>query len=94
MTSVGRGARALVAEGTNIWVERPSGHHLYWPDLDVDLAAESIINPARYPLMSKVRLTTQLQLTSAAAAHTRRVRWRHGRVKCLNPNLRSAALSA
>lgn len=28
-------------------------HHLYWPDLDVDLAVESIEHPERFPLLSK-----------------------------------------
>ena len=27
-------------------------HHLYWPDLDVDLAVESIEEPQRFPLLS------------------------------------------
>ncbi len=36
-------------------VQRPSSHHLYWPDLDVDLAVESIEHPERFPLVSKVR---------------------------------------
>ena len=26
--------------------------HLYWPELDVDLALESIFHPERYPLIS------------------------------------------
>jgi len=34
-------------------VEWPQPHHLYWPDLDVDLAVESIEHPERYPLVSK-----------------------------------------
>ena len=34
-------------------VERPQAQHLYWPDLDVDLAVESIENPDRYPLVSR-----------------------------------------
>ena len=34
-------------------VERPQPHHLHWPDLDVDLAVESIRNPGEFPLMSK-----------------------------------------
>jgi hypothetical protein len=34
-------------------VERPQPHHLYWPDLDVDLHIDSIRNPERFPLMSK-----------------------------------------
>ncbi|MBI4878872.1 MAG: DUF2442 domain-containing protein [Planctomycetes bacterium] len=29
--------------------------HLYWPDLDVDLAVESIEQPERFPLVSQVR---------------------------------------
>ncbi len=35
-------------------VERPHAQHLYWPDLDVDLAVESIEHPERFPLVSKV----------------------------------------
>lgn len=34
-------------------VEWPQSHHLYWPDLDIDLAVESIERPERYPLISK-----------------------------------------
>lgn len=33
-------------------VERPSPHHLRWPDLDVDLALASIEHPERFPLVS------------------------------------------
>ncbi len=35
-------------------VELPSADHLYWPDLDIDLAVESVDHPDRYPLKSKV----------------------------------------
>ena len=28
-------------------------HHLYWPELDVDLAVESIRNPAAFPLVAR-----------------------------------------
>lgn len=35
-------------------LERPSPGHLRWPDLDVDLAVDSIEHPERYPLRSKV----------------------------------------
>ena len=38
--------------GQLIHVERPSPHHLYWPELDIDLAVDSIKRPERYPLMS------------------------------------------
>jgi hypothetical protein len=31
----------------------PSPHHLYWPDLDIDLAVESIEHPEKYPLVSR-----------------------------------------
>ncbi len=36
-------------------VERPQPHHLYWPDLDVDLAVESIEHPEKFPLVAKPR---------------------------------------
>jgi len=50
-------------------VERPAAHHLYWPDLDVDLALESILNPERYPLISRERPreTTQPEVGSRRA---------------------------
>jgi hypothetical protein len=41
---------ATIAQVTH--VERPSPEHLYWPDLDIDLAVESIRNPAAFPLIS------------------------------------------
>lgn len=34
-------------------VELSNERHLYWPDLDVDLAVESIEHPERYPLVSQ-----------------------------------------
>jgi hypothetical protein len=34
-------------------VQRPTANHLYWPQLDVDLAVESIRNPGAFPLVSK-----------------------------------------
>lgn len=34
-------------------VQLPSPHHLYWPDLDIDLAVESIDHPDRFPLISR-----------------------------------------
>jgi hypothetical protein len=36
-------------------VERPLPHHLYWPDLDVDLHVDSIERPEDYPLLSRAR---------------------------------------
>lgn len=35
-------------------VEQPSSRHLYWPDLDIDLALESIEDPSTFPLISQV----------------------------------------
>ena len=34
-------------------VELPHPHHLYWPDLDVDLAVESIEHTEQFQLISK-----------------------------------------
>ena len=34
-------------------VELPSPHHLYWPELDVDLAVDSLNHPECYPLVSR-----------------------------------------
>jgi hypothetical protein len=34
-------------------VELPSDSHLYWPDLDLDLAVESIRHPEQFPLKSR-----------------------------------------
>lgn len=42
-----------VAIGKIFHVERPSPDHLYWPELDVDLAVESIRYPERFPLISQ-----------------------------------------
>jgi hypothetical protein len=41
---------ATIAQVTH--VERPSPGHLYWPDLDIDLAVDSIRNPEAFPLVS------------------------------------------
>ena len=49
--------------GQLLHVEMPSAHHLYWPDLDVDVAIESIDHPERFPLVSKVRSNPPLQRT-------------------------------
>ena len=43
---------APIAKLTN--VERPQQHHLYWPDLDIDLAVESIRHPEKFPMVSRV----------------------------------------
>ena len=41
--------------GKLINVELPSPHHLYWPDLDVDLAVDSVLCPEQFPLVSSER---------------------------------------
>ena len=42
-------------------IERPSPHHLHWPDLDVDLAVDSLTHPERYPLVSKVQPNSRVR---------------------------------
>ena len=42
-------------------VQLPSSHHLYWPDLDVDLAVESIEHPEKFPLVSQVQPRKRVQ---------------------------------
>ena len=44
---------ATIAQITN--VQRPSADHLYWPSLDVDLSVESVRDPSKFPLISKVK---------------------------------------
>lgn len=34
-------------------VQRPQPMHLYWPQLDIDLAVESLEYPERFPLVAK-----------------------------------------
>ena len=47
--------------GKILTVELQSPGHLYWPDLDIDLAVESIDHPERFPLVSQVRPNRALQ---------------------------------
>jgi Protein of unknown function (DUF2442) len=54
--------------GQLVNVQLPSPHHLYWPDLDVDLAVDSLDNPERFPLVSKSRPNRSLQRTRQKAA--------------------------
>jgi hypothetical protein len=42
-----------VPVGKVLNVEEPTPGHFYWPDLDVDLTAEIIEHPERFPLKSK-----------------------------------------
>lgn len=39
--------------GTIHNVELLNNNHLYWPDLDIDLAVESVEYPERFPLVDK-----------------------------------------
>lgn len=41
------------AVGKILHVELPFANHRYWPELDVDLAVESIRHPQRFPLVSQ-----------------------------------------
>lgn len=47
--------------GKVLRVQRPSPDHLYWPDLDIDLAVESIEHPERFPRVSEARPNYALQ---------------------------------
>ena len=33
-----------------------NANHLYWPDLDIDLAVESIEHPERFPLIAPAKI--------------------------------------
>ena len=43
-----------VSIGKILHVELPSANHLYWPELDIDLAVDSIRHPEQFPLVSRV----------------------------------------
>jgi Protein of unknown function (DUF2442) len=44
---------ASISQLTDVELQGPD--HLYWPQLDVDLAVESLEHPDRYPLVSRVQ---------------------------------------
>jgi hypothetical protein len=50
-----------IGELCNVALLHPQ--HLYWPDLDVDLAVESIDHPERFPLVSRARPNRRVQPT-------------------------------
>jgi hypothetical protein len=52
-------------------VQLPSKHHLYWPDLDVDIAVDSIKDPSAFPLISRRLPNKALQTTSRPRAARR-----------------------
>ena len=49
-------------------VELSSPRHLYWPDLDIDIAVESIDDPSRFPLISKKGSNKAVQRTRRKTA--------------------------
>ena len=46
-------------------VELPSANHLYWPELDIDVAVESLTHPERYPLVSQRQLKKRMPPSKA-----------------------------
>jgi Protein of unknown function (DUF2442) len=54
-------------------VERPSPHHLRWPDLDIDLAVDSIEHPDRFPLLSGARPNKPLQRSGPPRARSKKL---------------------
>ena len=50
-----------VPVGKILKVELPGPDHLYWRELDVDLAVESIRHPEQFPLVSRLRPNKALQ---------------------------------
>lgn len=52
--------------GKVVHVELPSEHHLYWPELDIDLEVESVFHPERYPLVSKVHEANEQYRTTGS----------------------------
>jgi hypothetical protein len=69
---------ASVRQITN--VELPNPHHLYWPDLDIDLAVESIEHTEKYPLVSRAHPNTyqpssrQVSRSSPSGHRSKKVR--------------------
>lgn len=54
-------------------VKLPSPHHLYWPELDIDLAVDSLDHPERYPLVSRAQPSNRVKPTVAAVKEKRAV---------------------
>lgn len=59
---------ASVAALVNI--QWPHPHHLYWPELDVDLAVESIRHPKKFPLVSKASRPARRPIRRAKIARS------------------------
>jgi len=56
---------ASIAAAMNVEMVGPE--HLYWPDLDVDLALDSIEHPERFPLVSRHRADNAARPTAAGS---------------------------
>ena len=67
--------RASVEQILN--VEVPGLNHLYWPDLDVDLAVESLEKPDAFPLVSRA-LPNEAPRPPGRARSSKRARKRSG----------------
>jgi len=61
---------ATIAALTN--VELPSPHHLHWPELDIDLAVESLDHPEHYPLISRALAVKERRTVYKAQRKARR----------------------
>ena len=68
---------ATVAAVLNVEVAGPE--HLRWPDLDVDLALESIEYPERFPLVSGARSNGSPRAPASTAQRKRVARKRQAR---------------
>jgi hypothetical protein len=55
-----------IAQVTN--VERPSPDHLYWPELDIDLAVDSLVHTEAYPLVSRAHPKSRASESSPASS--------------------------
>lgn len=62
-------------------VERPSAHHLRWPELDVDLEVASLDNPKAYPLVSAATRNKRRNRVAAKKRGTRSLTPRASRSK-------------
>lgn len=65
---------ASIGQITN--VELPSSHHLHWPEIDVDLAVDSLEHPERYPLVSRARADMRSKPRASRTGSTARARRR------------------
>jgi hypothetical protein len=58
--------------GQILEVEWPGAGHLYWPQLDIDLAVESLEHPERYPLVSRAPRRMPAPSAEAVAVRERK----------------------